>query len=51
MYKSFMFGMKAVPYVGDLARQVDDALHVGKFGDIATSSRYINAEKSFKRAS
>ena len=48
MYKSFMFGMKAVPYIGDLARKVDDALPFGKFGDITTSSRYINAEKTLK---
>ncbi len=46
-----MFRMTAVPYIGDLARNVDDALPFGKFGDITTSSRYINAEKSFKIAS
>ena len=26
MYKPFMYGMQAVPYIGDLARKVDDAL-------------------------
>ena len=40
--------MKAVPYIGDLAKKVDDALPFGKFGDISTSSRYITAEKALK---
>ncbi|MFM7980469.1 MAG: hypothetical protein ACKPKO_14240, partial [Candidatus Fonsibacter sp.] len=40
--------MKAVPYIGDLAKKVDDALPFGKFGDISTSSRYITAEKTLK---
>ena len=25
-YKSVMFGMKAIPYIGDLARQADKAI-------------------------
>ncbi|MFM7985891.1 MAG: hypothetical protein ACKPKO_41905 [Candidatus Fonsibacter sp.] len=48
MYKPLMFGMKAVPYIGDLARKVGDALPFGKLGDISTSSRYITAEKALK---
>ena len=46
-----MFGMKAVPCIGDLAREVDNALPFGKFGAISTTSRYITAEKAFERAS
>ena len=38
-YKSILFGMKAVPYIGGLARNGDDALLFGKYGDITTSSR------------
>ncbi|MFM7853398.1 MAG: hypothetical protein ACKO96_16135, partial [Flammeovirgaceae bacterium] len=40
--------MKAVPYVGDLARKVDGALPFGRFGDISTSSRYITVEKALE---
>ena len=41
-----MFGMKAVPYIGDLARKVDNVAPFGSFGDITTTSRYKAAEKA-----
>ena len=47
-YRSFMFGMKAVPYIGDLARKVYTVVPFGSFGDITTTSRFKAAEKSFK---
>ena len=43
-YKPFLFGTKAVPYLGVLARKVDSALPCGSFGDITTASRYIAAD-------
>ena len=41
-----MFGMKAVPYIGDLARQVDNVVPFGSFSDLTTTSRYKAAEES-----
>ena len=37
--------MKAVPYIGDLARKADNEVPVGSFGDITTTSKYKAAEK------
>ena len=44
-----MVGMKAVPYKGDLDRKVDGAPPFGKFGDITTSSRCVNAEQALNK--
>ena len=41
-----MFRMKAVPYIGDLARKADNEVPVGSFGDITTTSKYKAAEKA-----
>ena len=41
-----MFGMKAVPYIGDLARNVDNVVPCGSFGNITTTSRYKATEKA-----
>ena len=41
-----MFGMKAAPYIGDLARKADTEVPFGSFGDITTTSRYKAAEKA-----
>ena len=41
-----MFGMKAVPYIGDLAGKVDNVVPFGSFGDITTTSRYKAAEQA-----
>ena len=38
--------MKAVPYIGDLARKADNEVPVGSFGDITTTSKYKAAEKA-----
>ena len=43
-----MFGMKAVPYIGDLARKVNHEVPFGSFGDITTTSRYKAAEKALR---
>ena len=39
-----MFGLKSVPYIGDLAKKVDNVLPCGSFGDSTTTSRYKAAE-------
>ena len=41
-----MFGMKAIPYIGDLARNVDNVVPCGSFGYITTASRYKAAERA-----
>ena len=41
-----MFGMKAVPNIGDLARMVTNFVPFGSFGDITTTSRFKAAEKA-----
>ena len=41
-----MFSMNAVPYIGDLARQVDNVVPFGSFCDLTTTSRYKAAEQS-----
>ena len=43
-----MFGMKAAPYIGDLARKADNEVPFGSFGDITTTSRYKAAEKALR---
>ena len=43
-----MFGMEAVPYIGGLARKVDNEVPFGSFGLITTTSRYKAAEKALK---
>ena len=40
-----MFGFKSVPYIGDLARKVNNVVPFGSFGDITTISRFEGAEK------
>ena len=44
-YKSSMFGMKASPYIGEVARKVDNVAPFGFFGDLTTSSRYKSERK------
>ena len=41
-----MFGMKAVQYIGDFARKVDNVVPFGSFGDSTTTSRDKAAEKA-----
>ena len=47
-YKSSMFGMKASPYIGEVARKVDNVAPFGFFGDLTTTSIYKAAEKALK---
>ena len=46
-----MLGMKAIPCIGDLAKQVDNVVPVGSFGGLTTTSRYKAAEKTLKENS
>ena len=45
-------GLNAAPYVANttisIAAMVDNALPCGHFGDLATSPRYITAEKALR---
>ena len=47
-FESFIFGVKAVPYIGDLARNVDNVVPFGSFGEITTTSRFKAAEIDLK---
>ena len=46
LYNFLMCAMKALPYIGYLARKADRASQFGIFGDLATSSRYSIGEKA-----
>ena len=42
--------MRAIPYIGVLARNVDNVFPFGSFGDITTTSRDKAAEKALKES-